>query len=413
MSPSLNTDLIGMPGGARQLDTPALVLDLPAFRRNLERMRAHLVGSAVRLRPHAKTHKCAEVARAQMAAGAQGICTAKLAEAEVLAAAGIDDILITSPIVGVRPIRRLVLLNRRLSHLAIVADDAEAIAALDAAAQGAGQRLNVLLDLDVGTHRTGATARDALERARQIHDAPNLVFGGVQAYGGHLQHIKAHSLRAERIAAQWQGVETFVRRLRDAGIACPVVTGGGTGTYADDVSSGVLTELQAGSYIFMDRDYGSIEGVPGAPLPFEPALFVYTRVVSRQQKSFVTTDGGVKTFATDGPLPSVHAGAQGGAGYFLQGDEHGGVVLDAAALARPKAAGLDPDEAMLAHLDRIAAAQEAPDVPDHGRAIPLGHLVICTVPHCDPTVNLFDHIHCIEGDRLTQIWPIIARGCSQ
>ncbi len=405
----LNEDLIGVPGGAAQLETPALVLDMPAFRRNVARMMERVAGTGIALRPHAKTHKCAHVAEIQLAAGAQGICVAKLREAEILGQEGIGDILVTSPVVGDRAIRRLMALNARMERLAVVADEADSIATLNAAMEAAGQQLTVLLDLDVGTHRTGALFADAPGLARLIMEAPNLRFGGLQAYGGILQHLHSHALRAERTRGLWEDVRDLVDLLRAQGIPCPVVTGGGTGTHEADIASGVLTELQTGSYIFMDREYGEIEA-GSEDAPFEQALFVYTRVISRRQKVFVTTDAGIKAVATDGPLPSIAGGAPDGARYILQGDEHGGVVLGGTGEGGGRSRS---DEDLMALSDMISSLNADDSAPAPARDIPLGHLIICAAPHCDPTVNLYDHIHCVEDGMVTAIWPVHARGCSQ
>ncbi|MGF1454024.1 MAG: alanine racemase [Alphaproteobacteria bacterium] len=402
----VNADLIGIEGSARHLDTPALVLDLPAFRRNVRRMRDRIAGTAVTLRPHAKTHKCAQIAKIQIVAGAQGICTAKLAEAEALAREGLSDILVTSPIVGMRPIRRLMALNARLDRLAVVADDADAIAALTWAAEASGRRLTVFLDLDVGTHRTGALPAEAAALAGLIAEAPFLRFGGVQAYGGHLQHLHGAETRSSETRAMWRVVADVVDHLRENGIPCPTVTGGGTGTHEDDLSAGVLTELQGGSYIFMDREYADLEDAPA----FEQALFVYTRVISRRQKAFVTTDAGIKAFATDGPLPTLATGPFEGARYFLQGDEYGGIVLGA---GKNGAGGARSDAEILSAIRAITAMNMDDTVPAPARSVGLGTLVACAVPHCDPTVNLYDHIHVIEDNCLMAIWPVIARGASQ
>ncbi len=311
--------------------------------------------------------------------------------------------------VGARPLARLTALNAVIPSLAVVADDPEAVDALDAAAAGAGQTLRVLIDLDVGQHRTGARLHEAADLAARVRDAKHLTFGGLQAYQGHLQHIHDAALRRGELDAVWRSVAGVVESLAARGIPCPVVTGGGTGTFVTDAACGVITEIQGGSYIFMDREYGAIEDESGKP-DFEPALFVYTRVISRNQKTFVTTDAGFKAFATDGPLPAIAGGAPEGAGYVYQGDEHGAVVFGGA----PASRGAPPsDEALLATMRTIGTITADPDRPEDARAVPLGHLIACMAPHCDPTVNLYDVYHCVRGDTLVALWPIDARGRSQ
>lgn len=410
MRPSSNADLLGIAGSRQLLDTPALVLDLDAFERNMALMMSACREGGVRLRPHAKTHKSVEIAKRQIAAGAIGICCAKLGEAEAMAEGGIDDILITSPVVGPRALRRLGILAGKVSQLAVVVDDREALDGIEAAMAASGQRLSVFVDLDVGLHRTGIHLRQAEDLVRAIADSPRLIFGGLQAYQGHLQHIHNRTLRADENAALWRDVGALRDRLVRAGIPCPTITGGGTGTFDLDIEAGVLTELQGGSYIFMDREYGAIEGDKGGALPFETALYVYTRVISRNQKVFVTTDAGTKSFATDGPLPAIIAGAPMGSGYMHQGDEQGAVVFSGTdGMAR----GPRTDEEILATVKTITALREDEQVPNQGGGVPLGSLVVCSVPHCDPTVNLYDHIHCVRGETLEAIWAVEARGRSQ
>lgn len=372
----INEDLIGRKGGAAELATPALVIDLPVFECNLTAMAEHCKRAGLALRPHAKTHKSAEIARRQIAAGAVGICCAKLGEAEALAeAGGIENILLTSPVVTKRGIARLMALHEKIADLHVVADHADNVKALAEAASGAGKPLKVLVDLDIGLHRTGIAPEAAPALAGQIAAAPALSFMGLQAYGGHLMHIEKFTERREKSLAAMAVMKGVKDGIEQAGIACPIMSGGGTGTFDIDPEAQVLTELQGGSYIFMDKQYNDVEGAQGRP-SFETSLYVQMSVVSNNTQRLATTDAGFKSFATDAEPPMLLSGAPEGAGYFFFGDEQGGILL-----------------------------------PD-GADLPLGSTLTAITPHCDPTVNLYDCYHVVEDGTLVAIWPIEARGRS-
>ncbi|MDB5680954.1 MAG: threonine aldolase [Sphingomonas bacterium] len=374
MTPSqhLHGHLIGQPGSRERLNTPALIVDLDALEANIAAMAAFARASGVALRPHAKTHKSADIARLQIAAGAVGVCCAKLGEAEALAAEGIGSILLTSPVVTAPAIERLVGLNDRIPDLALVADHPQAVAAL--AAANHGRPIRVLVDIDPGIHRTGvAAAVDAVALARQIADAPQLAYGGVQFYCGSQQHIPAFADRRAAIGGLTAYLQTVIAALTDAGLSPPVVTGGGTGTHRIDAELGVLTELQVGSYIFMDREYRDCD--LGAS--FATALTVDTRVISANAPGMATLDAGLKAFATEAGVPVIVDGAPAGSTYRFMGDEHGAVV-----------------------------------VPDGATAPGFGERITAMTPHCDPTVNLYDAYHVVRGDTLVAIWPVTARGLS-
>ena len=370
----LHAQLIGQPGSRDWLNTPALILDLAAFERNVARMADFARKHGLALRPHAKSHKSADIARAQIAAGAVGLCCAKLGEAEALAAEGIDGLHLTSPVVTPPAIARLAALSRRLTSLSVVADHPAAVAALASAAQG-GLPLTVFVDIDPGIRRTGvATANDAVTLARLIADCPSLRYGGVQFYCGAQQHIQNFAERREAIAERTRYLSKYLADLAAAGLPPKVVTGGGTGSHAIDAELGVLTELQVGSYIFMDREYAECDLDGGGAMPFETALLVDARVISANAIGLITIDAGLKAFATDAGPATIIAGAGDDARYRFMGDEHGAVM--------------------------------GTDLPGLGARITLG------TPHCDPTVNLYDAYHVINGEDLVAIWPVTARGRS-
>ncbi len=340
-------------------------------------MATHCRRVGLALRPHAKTHKSVRIARMQMEAGASGICCATIGEAEVMAKAAVAGVLVTSPVVQAANIERLIRLAAGARGLMAVVDHPDNLAAIASRAAAAGTSIQLLVDFDIGLGRTGAaTASDVVALAHRIRDGAGVEFAGVQGYAGHLQHIESFASRADLAAAQAAKLAEVVAALTQAGMKPGIVSGGGTGTHDLDYRSGVFTELQAGSYTVMDVEYADVELRAGAAAaPFEPALFVRTTVVSANAPGMVTTDAGLKRFATDGPKPRIACGAPAGAVYAFSGDEHGCVVF-----------------------------------ADASQSLPIGAALECVVPHCDPTVNLYDHYHCVRGDTLVDIWPVDARG---
>jgi D-serine deaminase-like pyridoxal phosphate-dependent protein len=355
------------------LPTPALIVQLAALDRNIATMAAWAAEKQIAIRPHAKTHKSGEIAGRQIAAGAVGICCAKLGEAEALAAEGIDDILITSPIVSAQAIARLADLRRKVRALAIVVDHPEQVDRLAAAM--AGQTIDVLVDVDPGMHRTGVTSPDAaVALAERIRAKGTLRYRGVQYYCGMLQHVSTIVERRERLAERTAYLATVIRALREAGLAPEVVTGGGSGSFAIDAELSVLNELQPGSYVFMDREYRDCEF---AGPQFEPSLMIDTRVISANTPGCVTIDAGIKAMATEAGLPVVLDGADPASLYRFMGDEQGMLVTPPGAE--------DPS---------------------------LDARVTLLTPHCDPTVNLYDRYAVCDGDDVIAFWPVSARGKS-
>lgn len=373
----LHRDLIGQQGSRKELNTPVLVIDRDALQRNIAAMAAFARQHGRALRPHAKTHKCVEIARLQLEAGAVGVCCAKLGEAEALADGGIGDILITSPVVTPQAMSRLAKLHARIPNLAVAADNPENVAALAFFIEDNERPLNIVVDIDPGIRRTGvASPEAAVELARQIAKDPALRFAGVQFYCGVQQHIEAYAERRAAIEDRTAYLQAVIDALRAAGLPPEVVTGGGTGTHQIDASLGVLTELQVGSYVFMDRQYNDCDlRGDGAP-PFETSLFIDARVISANHASMATIDAGFKALSTDGGLPTIIDGAPASSMFLFMGDEHGALIA-----------------------------------PDH--AFHVGDLVTLTAPHCDPTVNLYDAYHVVRGGTLIGIWPVAARGRSR
>ncbi|HEY9066135.1 MAG TPA: DSD1 family PLP-dependent enzyme [Burkholderiaceae bacterium] len=361
------------------LDTPALVIDRDAMQRNLASMAAFAREHRVRLRPHAKLHKSALVAKLQIEAGAVGVCVQKLSEAEVLAERGVADIFISNEVIAASKLERLAQLALRIK-LAVAVDSALGIERLAAALKARGASADVFVEIDVGQGRCGVAPAAAGALAHQVV-SHGLRFAGLHAYHGKAQHLRS---AAEREAALHHAV-ALVRAaqagITRAGITCPLVTGAGTGTFMHEATSGVYGELQCGSYLFMDRDYAENEPTPRAPR-FEHALFVKSQVISRGSAHAVV-DAGHKAHAIDSGLPKVWQ--RDDLEFGNGGDEHG--ILR-----------------MRSHGSNAAAA-----LPE------LGDTVWLIPGHCDPTVNLHDRYIVVRGGLadgvVDAVWPVDARGC--
>jgi 3-hydroxy-D-aspartate aldolase len=355
-----------------EVDTPALLLDLDAFEANLDRLDASLVKSPIRVRPHSKSHKCPEIALRQMAHGAVGVCCQKVTEAEAMVAGGIPNVLVSNQVVGARKIERLVALARR-ARVSVLVDNAANVAALNAAAAEAGTTLDVLIEVNVGANRCGVEpGKPAVALAKLVDASDALNFKGIHAYQGAAQHVRSPEDRRVLIERAVQMVSKTLTLLGEKGISCEIVTGAGTGTYPLEAASGVYTELQPGSYIFMDADYGRNIGTDGKPIhEFRQSLFVLATVMSRSLPERAVVDAGLKALSVDSGLPLV---VDKGAEYVGASDEHG--VLRVSNRSRFK----------------------------------LGDKIRLVPGHCDPTVNLYDWIVGYRGDIVECVWPIVARG---
>ncbi|RYH07538.1 DSD1 family PLP-dependent enzyme [Tropicimonas sp. IMCC6043] len=356
------------------IDTPALVVDLDALESNIEHMAAFTAANGIRLRPHAKTHKCSAVARLQIAAGAVGICCQKVSEAEAMANAGITDILVSNEVVGSRKLERLAALSKRVT-VAVCADNAENVDAIDAAAAEYDTTLTVLVEVDVGGGRCGVRpGEEARDLALHIAAAPNLRFGGIQAYHGPAQHVRDHAERGQKIAAATEALRASLDLLTAEGLECDIIGGAGTGSYVFETSSGLWNELQVGSYVFMDHDYALNFGETGGPVDtFRHSLTIRTTVMSAPTPTMVATDAGLKAYTTDCGLPALVNLPEGKV--FKAADEHTMISF------------------------------ETPE------ARPAMGAVLSLIPgHCDPTVNLHDWIVGVRNGRVECLWPVDARG---
>ncbi len=362
------------------LPTPSLLLDLDALDRNLERMNGYLEEHGRFARPHTKTHKSPQIAQRQLSQSRTvGICCARISEAEAMVAAGIDKVLVTSPITTAEKIERFVALSTAAgSGIWTVVDGDLGVRRLADEAQRQATTCNVIIDLDPGFHRTGVTmGAPAVALAQLVASRPSLVLRGLQMYAGTLMHLEDAVERRTKAAALWDQAVATADAIKAAGIPCDVLTGGGTGTFNIDADLGTASDQQVGSYVFMDAQYRVIENSlsAGEQAPFdyfEPSLFVLASAVSQSVPQLITVDAGFKALACD-HIPEI---AQfPGMRFHFGGDEHGMI-----------------------------------EVHEQTDAIQLGDRVVLLVSHCDPTVNLHQHYVTLRDGNIAGTWEIAARG---
>jgi 3-hydroxy-D-aspartate aldolase len=353
--------------------TPALIVDLDAFERNIDRMRAFIEGHGVRHRAHAKTHKSADIAKIQIErGGACGICCQKLAEAEALVAGGVTDVLVSNQVIDPPKIDRLARLAKQ-ARVIVCVDDAGNVDDLAAAARRHGTVLDCLVEIDVGAGRCGVAAgAPAVALAKRIAAASDLTFSGLQAYHGAAQHRRAFADRKAAIADVVEQVKTTLALLAAEGLDCAIVGGAGTGTYRFEGASGVFNELQAGSYVFMDADYQRDLDEDSRPIgDFENALFLWTQVMSHVKPDRAVCDAGLKVQSVDSGLPVVFGRSD--VTFVKATDEHG--VID-----------------------------------DPNGVLALGDKLKLVPGHCDPTCNIHDWYVGVRDGRVEVLWPVTARG---
>ncbi|WP_420402278.1 DSD1 family PLP-dependent enzyme [Nisaea sp.] len=373
-APEVGYDLPAVVGMSEaEIETPCLVIDLDAFEGNLRQMGEFCAGMGVKLRAHGKMHKSADIARRQIEiGGATGICCQKASEAEAFARGGITDILVTNQVRSPRMIDRLARLAGEVS-LGVCVDDLDNVAELSSAAVRHGSEISVLVEIDCGAGRCGVEpGAPAVELARAAEDAAGLRFSGIQAYHGAAQHVRDFADRKARIEAAID----LARKTRDAilaaGLACPTVTGAGTGSYMFEGSSGVYTELQCGSYAFMDADYQKVRDAGGAPISeFRNAFFLLTSIMSTAKPGQAVCDAGLKVQSIDSGLPVIFG--RDDIEYVNCSDEHG-VIRDPG--------------------NTLAASEKLRLVPGH----------------CDPTCNIHDWYVGIRDGKVECLWPVTARG---
>ncbi|MEY3713381.1 MAG: hypothetical protein RL321_1001 [Pseudomonadota bacterium] len=369
------TKLVGRAGSRSEIMTPALILDLDAAEKNFRLLLDTLRTRGLALRVNVKTHKCLALARWQMQLGASGVCCATLGEAVVMLDGGIAGVLIATPMTTPQKIAEVVRVAGK-ADLLLAVDHPDNVAALSKAASAAGVTIGVLIDVDPGSKRTGVASDDAaIALVKQVAGSPGLRYHGLQCYAGFIQHIENLVERREKNTLVTQRLQGLVERLRSMDLAPEIVSGGGTGTFDLDAMAAVFTESQAGSFMFMDVQYEDVWTKDGLTPPFEPAMFVQTAVHSASHAGVVTTDAGSKRFATDGGRVIVQTPMPVPVEYKFHGDEHGKIFF-----------------------------------ADGQTHLTVGDRVECRLPHCDPTINLYDRIHCVRGDTLVDVWSIDARG---
>lgn len=361
------------------LPTPALLLDLDAFEANVSKMIGYVKAKGRAIRPHGKTHKCPEIAQRLIAAGAVGACAAKISEAEAFAAAGVRGLLVTTAVVGKYKIERAVRLARLAPDTMFCVDNMQTAEELDAAARAAKISIPVAIDLWIG-NRTGIQpGAPAVALAEGLQRLKNLKLTTIQAYAGHAAHVVGFAQR-KKVSSEEMGkaVET-INAIRAKGIAVERLTGGSTGTYNIDTDIDGVTELQPGSFMFMDVDYNRIGGADGNEFygDFQNSLTVLTTVVSKPHDALVIVDGGLKAFSTDKPFPP-RIKDNSAVTFAYGGDEHGKLTFGAGA-----------------------------------KALSVGDKAEFVIPHCDPSVNLYDRLFCLRGDNVEAVWRIAARGMAQ
>lgn len=357
-----------------EVETPALLLDMDIFEKNLITMENALAGSGVRLRAHTKAHKCSEIAKRQISAGAVGVCCQKVSEAVTMAAAGIKNILITNQIVDPVKLQRLCSIGGK-AEIAVLCDSKETIPLLSEAATFNRITLKILIEVNVGANRCGVDAGDPVALlASEIEKAPSLSFAGLQAYHGSAQHLVSASDRQTKISSTIAEVKRSKASLAAAGLDRKWVTGAGTGTFTFERDSGIYTEVQAGSYAFMDGDYAKIKGDDGNPFTiFSHSLFLWSSVISNPRSGQAFLDIGHKGHSMDSGLATVSD--LDGIEVTGQSDEH-----------------------------------TALEVGHNAKALNIGQKLKLIPGHVDPTFNLHDWVVCIRKNKVEDIWPIDARG---
>ncbi len=354
--------------------TPALVIDEETLERNVAAMAEFARRAGRALRPHAKTHKCVQIARKQIKAGAIGICCATLPELLAMAEAGIEGLLLTAPIQDSAKTEALIGVAKK-APITIAVDHPGQVRMITAKLPADTSALRIVVDIDVGQKRTGVCGvADTLEIAKLVAADKRLKFSGLQGYAGHVQHIADYSQRAKEAARVSALLGEHIAGLRENGLEAEIVSGSGTGTHDLDLANQPFTEIQAGSYVFMDADYARIMSRSGEGLPFECSLFMLTTVTSANRPGQVTVDAGTKSLAVNGPPPHLILGAPHGTAFHFAGDEHGVLSL-----------------------------------PEGSEAPKLGERLLMSVTHCDPTVNLFSVMHAVTKPGDIEKWPVIGR----
>ena len=372
-------DRLGVGISKWDLDTPCLCVDLDRLEGNLDQMQTTVTRNSIGSRPHTKTHKCPAIARLQIAGGSVGICTAKISEAEVMFEHGIEQILMTTVNVTAPKIRRAMALKKSCDGFIQAVDTAGNARDLSDAAREAGVMADIVVDVDPGGHRTGITpGAPALELGKLVDTLPALRLRGMLCYDGGAQHVTGFAERRQRALSQLEAAADTARQMAEAGLDTGIFSGGGTGTYNIDHETPGLTDVQVGSYVFMDAQYLAIGGAGNTEVynDFEPALTVLTTVLNAQYEGRATTDAGAKANTINRPWPII--AGETGMTYSAGSDEFGTIRYEENA----------------------------------SRTYAVGDKLELIVSHCDPVVNLYDQLYGIRGDTVEVVWPIAGRGKS-
>ena len=370
-------DIPAKPGmDAADIQTPCLVLDLDALERNIKKMGDYAKDHGMRHRVHGKMHKSVDVAKLQeKLGGAVGVCCQKVSEAEVFARGGIKDILVSNQVRDPQKIDRLAQLPKYGCRTIVCVDDLNNVADLSAAAKKHGTELEVFVEIDCGAGRCGvSTTQDVVAIARAVDAADNLKFSGIQAYQGAMQHMDKYEDRKAKLDIAIDMVKDAVQGLKSVGLEPELVSGGGTGSYYFESTSGVYNELQCGSYAFMDADYGRILDKDGKRIDqgeWENAMFILTQVMSHTKADKAICDAGLKAQSIDSGLPVVYGRTD--VKYIKCSDEHG--VIE-----------------------------------DPNGALKIGEKLKLVPGHCDPTANVHDWYVGVRGGKVESVWPVSARG---
>jgi len=356
-----------------EVATPALIIELDAFERNVATLHERLATAGVRLRAHSKTHKSVDIARYQIDhGGACGICCQKVAEAEVMVAGGIADVMVSNQVVDTNKIARLAQLAKQARVLVCV-DNLQNVIDLSAAATDQHANIECLVEIDCGAGRCGVQSSEAaLEIAQKIEFCSGLSFVGIQAYQGSAQHVRDYAERHEKIDAATKMTADTLALLTENDLDCAIVAGAGTGSYPFEAASGIYNEMQCGSYIFMDADYQRVLDAQGEHISeFVNSLFIWTSIMSKTRKDDAICDAGLKVMSVDSGLPVVYG--RDDVEYIGCSDEHGVIA-------------------------------------DPGNRLRLNDRLKLVPGHCDPTCNLHDWYVGIRNDKVECLWPVSARG---
>lgn len=349
-----------------RLDTPALIIDGEKFEKNMEQMASLTKSAGIALRPHYKSHKCAEIARMQIERGAKGMTCAKLSEALDLADAGVEDILIANQIVDPKRIALAAELAKDC-RLTVCVDDIDNVDALSRAAAAAGSNIGVLVEYEIGMKRCGVlTHAEVLTLAKRIDESAGLSFDGIQAYAGHMSHERSEDARREASLASAKDLRELISELEREGLCVRTLSGGSTGTSLIKAEEGLYTELQAGSYLFMDSTYAELG------LPFFNSLFILTTVLSVKD-GLAVVDAGVKSCGVDQGMPTPF-------GFSAE---------------------------------RIDACEEHFQIIRPDRKLSVGEKILLVPAHCCSTVNLYDKMYITKDRKVSARLLVSARGCSR